>query len=85
MPIISDSWFAHFKWRGRDAISDAERQKLRDAVAKAHARGRRIRFWAAPDNETMWRELDEAGVDMINTDNLAGLAAFLRARAATNK
>jgi hypothetical protein len=85
MPIISDSWFAHFKWRGRDAISDAERQKLRDAVAKAHARGRRIRFWATPDNETMWRELDEAGVDMINTDNLAGLAAFLRGRAATNK
>jgi hypothetical protein len=78
MPIISDSWFAHFKWRGREPISDAERQKLREAVAKAHASGRRIRFWATPDNETVWRELDAAGVDMINTDNLPGLAAFLR-------
>ncbi|REK10219.1 MAG: hypothetical protein DWQ37_16555 [Planctomycetota bacterium] len=78
MPLISDSWAAHFRWRGRGPIDEAEREKLNDAVAKAHAAGRKIRFWATPDNETAWRELQAAGVDLINTDDLAGLEAFLR-------
>jgi hypothetical protein len=37
-----------------------------------------IRFWATPDKEPMWRELNEAGVDLINADNLSGLRQFLR-------
>jgi hypothetical protein len=82
MPLVSDNWFSHFKWRGRDEMSAAERQKLHEAVNKAHAAGRKIRFWATPDNETTWRELQAAGVDMINTDNLAGLEAFLRSPSA---
>ena len=78
MPLISDNWRTHFKWRGEGPIGEAERKKLNDAVAKAHAGGRRIRFWATPDNIAMWRELHAAGVDMINTDDLAGLEKFLR-------
>ena len=37
-----------------------------------------IRFWATPDKEPMWSELNEAGVDLINADNLSGLRQFLR-------
>jgi hypothetical protein len=84
MPIVSDNWSLHFKWRGDGPMPKAERKKLRDAVAKAHARGRRIRFWATPDNELLWRELHAAGVDMINTDDLAGLERFLRGQAKIN-
>ncbi|MEX0677000.1 MAG: phosphatidylinositol-specific phospholipase C/glycerophosphodiester phosphodiesterase family protein [Pirellulales bacterium] len=80
MPLVSDNWNSHFKWRGQGPISDAERGKLQDAVAKAHAGGRRIRFWATPDNAATWRELEAAGVDMINTDDLAGLEEFLRSQ-----
>jgi hypothetical protein len=82
MPLLSDNWTSHFKWRGDGPLSQEERKKLQDAVTKAHARGRKIRFWATPDRAEAWRELDAAGVDLINTDDLAGLAAFLRARAA---
>jgi hypothetical protein len=78
MPLVSDNWSLHFRWRGKGPISGEERKKLNDAVAKTHAKGRRIRFWATPDNVEMWRELDAAGVDMINTDDLAGLEKFLR-------
>ena len=84
MPIVSDNWSLHFKWRASGPMPDAERQKLRDAVAKSHAHGRRIRFWATPDNAPMWRELHAAGVDMINTDDLAGLEKFLRGQAPSN-
>lgn len=80
MPLISDSWFSHFKWLGSGDFKEADRQKLRDYVNRAHAKGRKVRFWAAPDTQAAWGELQAAGVDLINTDNLAGLEAFLRER-----
>lgn len=78
MPLVSDSWGSQFKWRGQGPLSDAERAKLAELVAKAHAHGRKIRFWAAPDRSDAWRELHAAGVDLINTDDLEGLERFLR-------
>lgn len=80
MPLISDRWGAHFSWNGTGEISAADRTKLHAAVKAAHDRGQRIRFWATADTPEMWRELDAAGVDLINTDNLAGLAAYLNAK-----
>ena len=78
LPLISDNWSAHFAWRGKGQISEADRKKLRAAVAKAHEHGRRIRLWGTADNPAMWGELQAAGVDMINTDDLPGLEKFLR-------
>jgi hypothetical protein len=78
MPLVSDNWAVHFMWKGEGPIGDADRQKLADTVAKAHARGRRIRFWATPETTAAWGVLRDAGVDMINTDDLAGLEKFLR-------
>ncbi len=78
MPLISDSWFSQFRWLGVGTFPDDQREKLHEAVKKAHAHGRQIRFWAAPDHAAVWRELQAAGVDLINTDNLAGLEAYLR-------
>jgi hypothetical protein len=79
IPLISDNWALHFRWRAKPdegPLTEEERSKLRQLVARAHAQQRRIRFWGAPDVESTWRELDRAGVDLINTDDLAGLAAF---------
>jgi hypothetical protein len=77
LPLVSDNWGAHFRWRGQGELSPAERQRLQGFVAQAHAEGRRIRFWAIPDTPKAWSEMLEAGVDLINTDNLAGLQQFL--------
>ncbi len=60
-----------------------QRARLRDVIAVAHRNGQRVRFWATPDEpgaqrEAVWRELRAAGVDHINTDDLAGLEDFLR-------
>lgn len=74
---ISDRWTSHFHWRGEGEMPDGERRKLRDIVARAHRAGRRVRFWATPDRAAMWRELYQAGVDWINTDDLNGLRTFL--------
>ena len=77
MPLISDNWNHHFKWRGAGPIPDDERAKLIQLVKKAHAQDRKIRFWATPETWLAWSVLREAGVDLINTDDLAGLNRLL--------
>lgn len=83
--LISDNWSLNFTWQGVGAFADAERQKLRGIVRAAHSRGQQVRFWATPDvagpaRDALWSELLAAGVDFLNTDDLAGLEAFLDAR-----
>jgi hypothetical protein len=78
MPMISDSWMSQFTWTGDGPMPSSERAKLREFVRQAHAAGRVVRFWATPENEHVWQELRSAGVDLINTDQLDRLAAFLR-------
>ncbi|MGW0613973.1 phosphatidylinositol-specific phospholipase C/glycerophosphodiester phosphodiesterase family protein [Streptomyces sp. NPDC002788] len=87
IPLISDNWTLHFTWQGVGAFPEAERKKLRGIVTAAHARRQRVRFWATPDlagpaRDALWGELLAADVDHLNTDDLAGLEAFLDARRA---
>ncbi|WP_369198525.1 phosphatidylinositol-specific phospholipase C/glycerophosphodiester phosphodiesterase family protein [Streptomyces djakartensis] len=85
IPLISDNWTLNFTWQGVGAFPDAERRELRGIVTAAHRRGQRVRFWATPDlpgpaRNAVWGELLAAGVDHLNTDDLAGLESFLDAR-----
>lgn len=77
VPLISDNWRSHFKWLGQGPMPPAEQTKLRDVVVRAHAAGRRVRFWATPENEAVWAQLAAAGVDHINTDQLKRLREYL--------
>jgi glycerophosphoryl diester phosphodiesterase len=61
-------------------MPDAERAKLKAMVEQAHQSGRVVRFWATPERESVWIELADAGVDLLNTDDLAGLQEFLTKR-----
>jgi len=80
VPLVSDNWTGHFEWRGQGALSETEQAKLKALVGRAHAAGHKIRFWAVPDTEAGWRVMRDAGVDLINTDNLPGLQKFLSTR-----
>ncbi|MEU3661118.1 phosphatidylinositol-specific phospholipase C/glycerophosphodiester phosphodiesterase family protein [Streptomyces sp. NPDC032940] len=85
VPLISDNWTLNFTWQGVGAFPSAERARLRGIVEAAHRRGQRVRFWATPDlpgaaRDAVWGELLAAGVDHLNTDDLAGLEAFVDAR-----
>ncbi|WP_327191277.1 phosphatidylinositol-specific phospholipase C/glycerophosphodiester phosphodiesterase family protein [Streptomyces xinghaiensis] len=81
-PLISSNWTQSFGWRGVGPMPAAERGRLHEIVTAAHGEGRRVRFWATPDTpgparDAVWSELLTAGADHINTDDLAGLEAFL--------
>lgn len=82
IPIISDNWEKTFSWKGDGDMPSNERAKLIEIVTKAHRNHQRVRFWATPDEPSteraaVWLELLHAGVDLINTDDLAGLKDFL--------
>ena len=83
MPLLSDNWTNVFDWTGAGQMPEDQRAKLEDIVSTAHDKGWEVRFWATPDEpgperEAIWTVLDEVGVDLINTDDLAGLEEFLR-------
>ncbi|MET4921608.1 phosphatidylinositol-specific phospholipase C/glycerophosphodiester phosphodiesterase family protein [Streptomyces sp. PSRA5] len=82
VPLISSNWTTRFTWLGVGAFPAAERAELHRIVRTAHRRGQRVRFWATPDlagpaRDAVWSELLDAGVDHVNTDDLAGLESFL--------
>jgi hypothetical protein len=82
-PMISDYWFRQFDWDGAGPMPAAERAKLREFAATARRDGQQLRFWGTPDEpsarrDALWAELLAAGIGFISTDDLPGLAAFLR-------
>jgi len=77
MPLVSENWTKAFRWNGEGEFDGRDRARLKGYADEAHSQGRRIRFWGTPDRPEVWRELLAAGVDLINTDDLAGLQKFL--------
>jgi len=75
---VSANWSKSFTWRGEGPIPPEERQRVRQIAGQAHELHAKARFWGAPDTPAFWREMREDGVDLINTDDLAGAEKFLR-------
>ncbi|HTR40968.1 MAG TPA: phosphatidylinositol-specific phospholipase C/glycerophosphodiester phosphodiesterase family protein [Pseudomonadales bacterium] len=78
VPWISANWKKYFHWKGKGTMPPTELEYLQSVVKQAHEQGRLVRFWGAPDNLNTWQTLHTAGVDLINTDNLPGVANFFR-------
>jgi len=68
------------KWKGKGGFPEDEKNTLIAFVNAAHEQGKKVRLWASPDNKTVWQELLNCGVDLINTDDLVGLRDFLLKR-----
>lgn len=69
------------KWRGEGTIPPPEHDRLCAFVMIAHKFGKKVRLWASPENEVVWKELLSCGVDLINTDKLVVLRDFLTSNA----
>jgi hypothetical protein len=77
MPVISDNYTKWSGWDAKSAPAAKDLDRIRKLSEEVHNEGKRLRLWAIPDNETAWKALQEAGVDIINTDHLKELDAFL--------
>ncbi|GAB3927925.1 hypothetical protein GCM10028827_21030 [Mucilaginibacter myungsuensis] len=65
------------KWKGKGQLSQKDRDRLSAYCDEAHKAGAKVRLWSTPDNQKVWKELLQCGVDLINTDRLARLRDFL--------
>lgn len=65
-------------WKGEDVLDRKDRKKLRRIIDSVHAAGKPIRFWAAPDTKTSWKQQMKLGVDLIGTDRVSELSNFLK-------
>lgn len=66
------------KWKGVGEISSEDEAFLKQKIDSVHASGKKIRFWAAPDNEYAWKKLMNLGVDFIGTDKIEELTTFIK-------
>lgn len=67
------------KWNGKGIPRDEETAKIKNAVDKAHAKQKPVRFYGAPDFPNAWVNLMDLGVDYINTDHIPDLKKFMNA------
>lgn len=76
--LISDNFRSYSRWDGTGDLSDADRDKLKRVIKRAHSDGKPIRFWAIPDTPNAWKQLRKLGVDIINTDKVTEAVQALR-------
>lgn len=78
MPVVSDQYHNHSKWKGRRNLPEKDRTAIATLIHQVHAEGKTLRFWNLPDHPKVWATYLKMGVDWINTDNLIGLQDFHR-------
>ena len=76
--MVSDYFGRYSKWKGNGTMKEEERKTLEGIIADVHAKGKKIRFWAFPDNPNAWRTAAEMGIDYINTDHPADVAEYFQ-------
>lgn len=70
MPVISDNYSKVFSWKGKGQISAIELTKFKDFAKKANLQGKKLRFWASPENESLWKLMLDNGIGLIGTDKI---------------
>jgi alkaline phosphatase len=66
------------KWKGVGAIAEADRKKLQKTVDSVHTNtGKLVRFWGGPDLPDAWDVQINIGADIIGTDKIEQLGAYL--------
>lgn len=76
--IYSENLAFFTSWKGMGAIPAQEEIRLKQIIDSVHGINKRIRFWNAPDSPEAWKMLMKLKVDLINTDHIPELSAFLK-------
>ena len=76
--MLSDALPRYTKWNGTDELNMNDYNSIKALVDKTHALNKKIRFWAAPDNEKAWATLMRLHVDYLNTDHIEAISSFLK-------
>jgi hypothetical protein len=84
--LVSEPFYAvGGYWDGKKELPEPARQRVRAFADSLHTAGKQLRFWATPDTPLAYETLLDLGVDFVGTDDLKGLATFLRQRASSRQ
>ena len=75
--LISIPFDKYSKWNGTGELANEDANRIIAIIDSAHARSKKIRFFAIPDTPTCWKELIKLHADVIGTDHINELADFL--------
>lgn len=75
--MISEDFQKLAVWNGKGVLTQADLQKINEAIKKGHDQHKKIRFWGTQDNVNTWMTLMNLKVDFIGTDNVVDLAKFI--------
>lgn len=78
--LVSLSFERYSSWNGKGELPEKDKDVLKNVIDSVHRAGKKIRFWAAPDNENSWATQMKLGVDFIGTDKIQQLSEFLEKR-----
>jgi len=76
--LISQTFQKYTKWNGEGPLPDKEKKSIVKVIDQTHTTGKKIRFWATPDNINTWKTLMLLGVDYLNTDKVIQMGDYLR-------
>jgi glycerophosphoryl diester phosphodiesterase len=77
MPVISERFSRYDPFTPSGKINSDKEENLKRHINAVHAQSKKVRFWAHPDHSDVWEYLLSIGVDLINSDELEELDAFL--------
>lgn len=80
-PLASTDYEQFIGWSGIGTIPDDAKANLTRLVNDAHSRGIKARFWDTPEwpiyaMKNIWMELQMAGSDWLNADDLELASSF---------
>jgi hypothetical protein len=82
-PIASTDFAVQFGTVTNQTFNASQLSLLESQVATAHSKGIKLRYWDQPGwpigtRNAIWRILWDAGVDILNVDDLEGISNFWR-------
>jgi alkaline phosphatase len=75
---VSLNFENYSKWRGEGTLTQVDERVLKSVINAIHASGKKVRFWAAPDNIAGWQKLMELHADILSTDKIDELKELLK-------
>ncbi|MFT4024005.1 MAG: alkaline phosphatase [Flavihumibacter sp.] len=78
IPMFSDDFHRYVAWKGKGRPNQQEQHTIDSLINAVHAKGKKIRFWNAPDMINAWYAFLKWNADYINTDQVAVFGNFLR-------
>lgn len=78
---VSLNFERYSKWKGVGLLPEADRQRIIHTIDSVHIFTHKpVRFWGAPDSSSSWDTQINFGADIIGTDHIEQLAAYLSKR-----